>query len=557
MKRPIIVLISLLAFALTVQGAKMPKNATKALLRITTFTSDGKPLKEGYGFFITSEGEALSTFDLFKGAYKAELTDEKGKKWTATRICGANSLYNIVRFQTNCTKAVALPIATEKMEQGHTGWVICPNNKTPLDCGITSFSLIDSMRYYTLSNQACNQLAGCPLVNTQGMATGLIQAGVGKDSTTAFALDIAFASLLHTSGMSAAETALNSIYIPKALPTDLAQARTYIFLATQNLQDSIIYETALADFMQTYPEESAGYIQAMTYWASKGRFEKAEEYYTQSLDAVKEKADIHYEMSKLIYRLNMLKNYSVYKDWNLERALQEASDAYTCHALPLFLMQKADCEFALRKYADAFTTYQAVNASDVSSPKTFAAAAISAEMAGMDSLTILSMLDSAIVRCGATPNATTSIYLLQRAAHLDKYGRYKEAARDYQQVEDIRGTSHLNDNFFYMKSLCDTRARLYARALNDIDKALSIRPNDYGYMVEKALAEWRMGNYDEAIYAAQKALKINPQGADAYKAWGLACGEQGKKEEALKHLAKAKELGDPQAQALMDSLQGK
>ena len=27
--------------------------------------------------------------------------------------------------------------------------------------------------------------------------------------------------------------------------------------------------------------------------------------------------------------------------------------------------------------------------------------------------------------------------------------------------------------------------------------------------------------------------------------------------EALKHLAKAKELGDPQAQALMDSLQGK
>ena len=76
-------------------------------------------------------------------------------------------------------------------------------------------------------------------------------------------------------------------------------------------------------------------------------------------------------------------------------------------------------------------------------------------------------------------------------------------------------------------------------------------------MVEKALAEWRMGNYDEAIYAAQKALKINPQGADAYKAWGLACGEQGKKEEALKHLAKAKELGDPQAQALMDSLQGK
>ena len=84
-----------------------------------------------------------------------------------------------------------------------------------------------------------------------------------------------------------------------------------------------------------------------------------------------------------------------------------------------------------------------------------------------------------------------------------------------------------------------------------------MRPDDYDYTVEKALAQWRMGNYDEAIYAGKQALKLNPRGADAYKAIGLAYGEQGKKAEAIENLKKAKELGDPQAQALIESMNGK
>ncbi len=83
---------------------------------------------------------------------------------------------------------------------------------------------------------------------------------------------------------------------------------------------------------------------------------------------------------------------------------------------------------------------------------------------------------------------------------------------------------------------------------------INISENFLDYLVEKALAEWRMGNYDEAIYAGQQALKSNAKGADAYKAIGLAYGEKGKKAEAIKNLTKAKELGDPQAQALINCI---
>ena len=175
-------------------------------------------------------------------------------------------------------------------------------------------------------------------------------------------------------------------------------------------------------------------------------------------------------------------------------------------------------------------------------------------MSKQDSTIILAMLDSAINRYGTPHPKAATIYLIQRATHLDRYGRYKEAARDYQEVENLSGTNNLNDNFFYLKSQCDTRAKLYARALSDIEKALRLRPNDYDYLVENALAQWRMGNYDEAIYAGQQALKVNADGADAYKAIGLALGEQGKKAEAIKNLTKAKQLGDPQAEGLIQSL---
>jgi tetratricopeptide (TPR) repeat protein len=277
----------------------------------------------------------------------------------------------------------------------------------------------------------------------------------------------------------------------------------------------------------------------------------------QGLTNATDKDNLHYEASKLIYRLNMIKGYQQYQDWDLNKAKAEAEEAYNFNQQPVFTLQKADCQFALKQYAEAFESYQEVNTSSISSPQTFGAAAISAEMAKMDSSIVLAMLDSAVNFYGTPHPKSVTMYLIQRATHLDKYGRYKEAAKDYQEVEDLSGTKNLNDNFFYLKSLCDTRARLYMRALTDIEKALSMKPDDYLYLVEKALAQWRMGNYDEAVYAGQKALKINPNGADAYKAIGLALGEQKKTAEAIKHLTKAKELGDPQAEALIQSLKDK
>ena len=250
----------------------------------------------------------------------------------------------------------------------------------------------------------------------------------------------------------------------------------------------------------------------------------------------------------------MLKSYTQYKDWDMNKALSEAEAAYSANPLPIFTLQKADCQFALKQYGSACKTYLEVSHTDIASPQIFSAAAIAAEMDKQDSTIVLALLDSAINRFSQPYPKGAAIYLLQRANHLNKYRRFLEAANDFQAVEDLTGANNLSDNFFYIKEQCDLQAKLYPRALSDIEKALHFKPNNYDYLVERALSEWRVGNYDEAIYAGQQALKVNPNGADAYKAIGIANGEKGNKAEAIRNLQKAKQLGDPQAQMLIDSL---
>lgn len=557
MNRTILILIPFLLLSAVSTTAKQDKNATsKSILTITSYDKEGKTIRTGCAFYISQEGYALSTYDILKNAYSAEVTDSKGRKNKVTRICGANSLYNIVKFRTDNVSASPFPLAKEKVAKGTSVIVLSNDIKSlpPIETSVSDISDIDSLKYYTLEEKINNKYSGCPVLNKNGDVVAIMQTNQNRDNLNSYALDIDFEKLLDPTGMSANEIALNSIHIAKQLPADEPQARTFIFLFAQNTKDTTAYLTALEDYIQAYPEESIGYTQRISYWIGARNYVKAEEDFEKGLAIAKDKENLHYEMSKLIYRINMFKDYQKYKDWDISKAASEAEEAYQINPLPIFTLQKADCQFALKQYKEAFDSYQEVNKSNLASPQTFAAASVSAEMSKQDSTIILAMLDSAINRYGTPHPKAATIYLIQRATHLDRYSRYKEAARDYQEVENLSGTNNLNDNFFYLKSQCDTRAKLYARALSDIEKALRLRPNDYDYLVENALAQWRMGNYDEAIYAGQQALKVNADGADAYKAIGLALGEQGKKAEAIKNLTKAKQLGDPQAEGLIQSL---
>jgi len=230
----------------------------------------------------------------------------------------------------------------------------------------------------------------------------------------------------------------------------------------------------------------------------------------------------------------------------LEKALAEAQTAYELSPQNLYLLQQGDCQFALKNYLEAYEIYTRINQTTFASAKTFFYASKAREKYDNDSTIVIALLDSALARFSKPYSTEAGPYLWQRAQLQNKYGHYREAAIDYDTYEKLYGVKKLNDNFYYIKEQNDMSARLYSWALNDIEKALLIKPGDYAYTVEKALIQLHVGNNEEAIFTAEEAIKINPKGADAYKILGIAYGQTNKKQEAIRYLKKAKELGDPQ-----------
>ena len=72
------------------------------------------------------------------------------------------------------------------------------------------------------------------------------------------------------------------------------------------------------------------------------------------------------------------------------------------------------------------------------------------------------------------------------------------------------------------------------------------------YYAEKASLQVRLGLYDEAIPTATTCIELAPDHSDGYLFLGLAQCLKGEKAEGVMNLKKAGELGDPQADGLIE-----
>jgi tetratricopeptide (TPR) repeat protein len=61
-----------------------------------------------------------------------------------------------------------------------------------------------------------------------------------------------------------------------------------------------------------------------------------------------------------------------------------------------------------------------------------------------------------------------------------------------------------------------------------------------------------VGQYDEALATANECIAVDPNISDGYLFKGLAQCLKGNKAEGIPNLQKAKELGDPQAEGLIE-----
>ena len=547
----------LLLVALTMGTAMMAqpgwvKKATKSVFTLKTFAADGTLLGSANGFFVGSDGEAVSSFAPFKGAQRAVIIDAAGKEMAVECILGANDTYDVVKFRVAASKTQPLAIATGRPSVGAPVWLLPYREvkKVPQGTVRKAETFNGNYGYYTVALQMPENAIGTPLMTAEGEVAGLMQQPASVSDTLNYAVSALFADSLTVNGLSINDRVLRQTAIKKALPADEAQALLTLYLGSSAL-DSLAYAALVDDFMRQFPQNYNGYVYKAQLEANAQRYAEADRLMAQAVKVASAADEAHYNYSRLIYQKAVANANVPYEPWTLDLALKEAQEAYGVNPQPVYLQQQAYVLYAQKKYADASAVYEQLFGTVLRSPELFYEASRCKQMQ-QDTVAQLALLDSCVAQFSRPYLKEAAPYLLARAQVLMDAGQHRKAVADLNDYGQLMSTQ-VNARFYYLRFQAEVDGRLYQQALNDIAKAIGMEPENELYYSEKASLEVRVGMYDEAMATAGEAIRMFPDSSDGYLFLGLAQCLKGQKAEGVQNLQKAKELGDPQADQLIET----
>ena len=543
----------LLATVSYAQNPAWTKKAAQAVFTLKTFGADGSLLASVNGFFIDEQGQAVSSFAPFKNAQRAVIIDAQGKEMEVDCLIGYNDMYDVAKFHVIAKKTQALSIAQNAASNGATLWLMPYAVKKVPACTKGTVSSAEQFgegyTYYTLDMETSDQQVGCPILNEQGEAVGILQPSASGKSTTGYAVSARYANSLRISALSHNDPVLRNVKITKALPDDQSEATLALYVSSSTMSTEE-YDQLINRFIEKFPQSSDGYIYRARQKVAKDDFQGADDDMKQAIKVGDMKDDAHYQYAQMVFQKILYKDDKPYAPWTLDFALEEAKAAYKVNPQPVYEQLQAQILFAQQKYDEAYNIYMELAKTDMMKAESYYAAA-QCKTQMNDKEAALALLDSAVNTFTKPYIKTAAPYLYARAQALFEAKKYRPAVNDYNDYETLMA-AQLGANFYFLREQAEFAGHLYQQALNDIRRAAEMEPNELVYRAEKANVELRVGMTDEAIESAKGCISMAPEGSDGYLLLGLAQCVKGQKAEGLKNLAKAKELGNSQAQSLID-----
>lgn len=525
------------------------KNAAKGVFSLTTFRADGSLLDTSHGIFVSETGEAVSNLKPFIGAARAVVVDQKGRQLEVSRMLGVNELYDVAHFRVD-GKTTAVPLSPGRMEKGSKVWLVGYHNKSPEIVETTVKEMepfMEQYAYYIFGMNAPDNAVACPFVNEQGEAIGLMQV-----STTTFdthATDVRYICSLTVNGLSVTDANLRKIGIPTALPDDETQAQLALMMAGQS-GDSLKYDAAITDFMARFPQRVDGYEARARWQMMRGDLASADAVMQQALSRVEAKDDAHYQYGKLIYD-GVLQLAAPSETWTLDKAQQEIVAAIELQDMPAYHQMLGQILFAKGNYQEACDIFTKQHAAQAPNGELLYQAARCRQMMGADPMDVIAQLNQAISETDTLRMQETAPYFLLRAEMYEQADSFRQAVFDYTRYE-ILMQGRVGAPFYYVREQAEVKGRLYQQALTDIARAAILAPDEPLYFAEMASLQLRVNMVDQAIKAAERCIELDSGYSDGFLLLGVAQARSGQKEAGLANLQKAKELGNEQAEALIE-----
>lgn len=536
------------------QNPSWAKKSAAAVFTLKTFGADGSLLASANGFFIDEQGTAVSSFSPFKNAQRAVIIDAQGKEMPVDCLSGYNDMYDVAKFQVKPDKKMtALTVAQTEAANGTALWLMPYSVKKAPTCISGTVSSAEQFgegyTYYTLAMDASDQYVGCPILNQQGEVVGILQPSADSKTSVAYAVSTRYASSLRMAALSFNDPVLRTVLLPKALPDEQNEATLALFMGGSTMSPEA-YSQLVDRYIQKFPQSNDGYVYRARLKVAKDDFQGADEDMRMAVSEGSAKDDAHYQYAQLIYQKNIYQSDKPYEPWTLDMALQESKAAASINPQPVYTQQQANILYAMQQYDAAYDLYMQLTQNEMMRAESFYAAA-QCKTQKNDKQAALALLDSAVNTFSKPYVKTAAPYLFARAQALFEAKQYRPSVADYNEYGSLM-SAQLNAQFYFLREQAEFAGHLYQQALDDIRRAVEMEPNDLVYRAEKANLELRVGMTDDAIATAKECISIHPEASDGYLLLGLAQCVKGQKPEGLQQLQKAKELGNGQAQSLID-----
>jgi tetratricopeptide (TPR) repeat protein len=219
----------------------------------------------------------------------------------------------------------------------------------------------------------------------------------------------------------------------------------------------------------------------------------------------------------------------------------------------LYINGKAEILSSHGHFAAAAECYESLASTDMRSPDIFAKAS-QCYRAVEDYEKSVAMLDSAVDCFDTLQVKSYAPYILTRALVNATAKKYRDAVVDYNRYESLMSGS-LGAEFYYLREQAELDAKMYQPALNDIDTAIYLDPQNVAYYIEKGLLCYRVKLTDEGLRTLAEAETIAPGVPDVYYLQGRLYIQKGENAKARPCLERALELGHPDAEAVLKLLE--
>ncbi len=558
MKRVCLFFLAMCLLVFSARADKLPKGVEKARRAVASVVTyrQGVMLHNGTAVFAGEKGDVLSSRSLFVGADSAVVIDCKGVARPVNRIVGVNEMFDCIRVRVAADKKLnTLPLPASGVVAGETlyrlGYGVGKGGFAE-QVGVEKVDSVYSCAYYTLAKPMEPRLTALPLVNGNGELVAVMQEAATGDTINSYAIGASVISMLDVSVPTFGRGYYPSMGIRTALPQNKEEALSCLYMQTI-MGDGMSYKSVIDDFIAQYPTGSEGYMSQAEYEALVLRdLDAAELSWNKAFEFAEKPSEVHYAKAKTLNTVVVEGDSVSHHLLTKANILSEIDKAIAADSQSLFINAKAEILVSHSDFAAAALCYEQLSATDMRSAEVFAKAS-QCYRAVEDYGKSVAMLDSAVNSFDSTMVKPSAPYILTRALVNVAAKRFRDAVLDYNRYENIMAGT-LGAEFYYLRAQAELSAKMYQLALNDLDTAISLAPDNVAYYIEKGLLCYRVKLSDEGIRTLKEIEEVAPTVSDVHYLLGRLYIQKGDTAKARPCLERALELGHPDAGSVLEQL---